>query len=333
MGTKLDSFISLTGDNFSKGVFEGLILGEEGILSLEKDNLQGRYISPIIDTEEFKELVASWNGNAAENTSMELIFKVRIEGEWSQGFSYGKWSQGHNRGSISNQSQEFAKISIDTIQILGGKAANGIQYELIMERTNLEDPSPTMRNIMATLFLLDQIPPTISSDLNYLVDLDIPARSQMVIPEIGRIICSPTSVAMVMEYLGKTVSTEEAAAMVKDNNAGIYGNWSYNVAYAGSLGFNAYIDRYQSMDQVKEKIAQGQPVVLSIRTTNKEEVEGTPTPFPSGHLLVARGFTEKDGEEYVIVNDPSAPDHDTVRREYKLNQLEKAWRGIVYIIQ
>ena len=37
-------------------------------------------------------------------------------------------------------------------------------------------------------------------DKNYLVDLDVPERSQMIVPVIGSVICSPTSLSMVLEY-------------------------------------------------------------------------------------------------------------------------------------
>ena len=40
---------------------------------------------------------------------------------------------------------------------------------------------------------------------------------------------------------------------------------------------------------------------------------------------MVRGFTWKDGVEYVIVNDAAAPDNESVRREYKANQFADAW--------
>ena len=43
-------------------------------------------------------------------------------------------------------------------------------------------------------------------------------------------------------------------------------------------------------------------------------------------------YNAKDGEEYIIVNDPASPEVDKVRREYKLSDFEKAWRNIVYIV-
>jgi hypothetical protein len=52
-----------------------------------------------------------------------------------------------------------------------------------------------------------------------------------------------------------------------------------------------------------------------------------------GHLVLVRGFTWKDGVEYVIVNDPAAADNDSVRLEYKADEFAKAWTGkVAYII-
>ena len=38
----------------------------------------------------------------------------------------------------------------------------------------------------------------------------------MVVPEIGSVICSPTSVSMVLEYYGYDIDTEEVAENVLD---------------------------------------------------------------------------------------------------------------------
>ena len=45
-----------------------------------------------------------------------------------------------------------------------------------------------------------------------------------------------------------------------------------------------------------------------------------------------QGFTIKDGEEYVIVNDPAAKEVETVRREYKVSEFERAWNRIIYVL-
>ncbi|MDN5313359.1 MAG: hypothetical protein PWQ68_2333, partial [Thermoanaerobacteraceae bacterium] len=60
--------------------------------------------------------------------------------------------------------------------------------------------------------------------------------------------------------------------------------------------------------------------------------DNAPIEDTDGHLIVVRGFTTKNGADHVIVNDPAAPTHETVRREYRVDQFLKAWKGIVYIV-
>jgi len=164
-------------------------------------------------------------------------------------------------------------------------------------------------------------------------DLDVPMVSQMQQdPKIAHVICSATSVSMVMQFYGLDISAEKAAEGVFDNAAEIYGNWPFNTAFAASQGFVAYVDRFESLDDIKKEVSEGRPVIASI-SFGKGELDGAPIEDTDGHLVVVRGFTAKDGTDYVIVNDPAAPTHETVKREYRVDQFLKAWKGMVYIIR
>ena len=320
------------GLDFTSGICNGVRLNSKAQLELEDSILNGIYTSPEISTSYFTNLVGTWNVETPEGTEVEVLFQVRSEAEWSMWFSYGKWSS-EKRASFKDQKDHIALMDIDTIIILGGKAADGLKYKVIMSRNSIETSSPKLSAISAALKLSDNDDEIIVEGDKWLRELEVPERSQMVIPEIGNIICSPTSVAMVMEYYGVNLPTEEVAEGVYDSGANIYGNWSFNVAYAGSKGFDAYVERYSSSAGIKNLIAKTMPVVASIRTKEKDDLIGAPQAYPSGHLIVVRGFTVKNGEEYIIVNDPAAPNHETVRREYKLSDFEKAWSGIVYILE
>ncbi|SHI47275.1 peptidase C39 family protein [Lutispora thermophila] len=320
------------GLDFQSGICDRVMLNDKGQLELKENILNGIYTSVEVNAKKFKNIVAAWNAETPEGTEVEVLFKVRREAEWSIWFSYGKWSL-ENRASINNQKDHIAVMDIDTINILDRKAADGFMYKVVMRRNSIKLSSPKLTAISAALKLSDSDEEIIVEKNEWLKDLKVPERSQMVIPKIGNIICSPTSVAMIMEYYGVNIPTEDVALGVYDSGAEIYGNWSYNVAYAGANGFDAYIERYPSIAKLKKMISMDIPVVASIRTKDKEDIIGSPMAYPSGHLLVVRGFTIKDGEEYIIVNDPAAPDYDTVRREYRLAEFEKAWSGIVYILQ
>lgn len=321
-----------TEEDFKNGEYEDIKINDNGEIVLEDSILYGKYTSPVISTDKFNELVASWNIDTPEETEVELSIQVKIEDEWTMWLSYGKWSENGYRGSVRNQSDKMVKMSIDTLEILWGKEADAIKYCVELNRKGENISSPKVRNIFVALKLIEPIEKVFAKDMDYLVELDVPERSQMIVPEIGNVICSPTSLAMVLEYYGQNMTTEEVAEKVLDKEVNIYGNWSYNASYAGVKGIDAYVARYTSVDEIKENISNGIPVIASIKTTSENTLVGAPQTYPSGHLIVIRGFTVKDGEEYIIVNDPAAPELETVRREYKVSGFEKAWSNIVYIL-
>lgn len=320
------------GEDFKLGAAEDVQINEKNELMLKEKRLQGTYMSPVINANKFRDLVCSWNAETPKGTEIEVFFQVRKEGTWSKWFSYGKWSSYGNRGSIEAQCDDIARMDIDTLTILNGEEADGFRYRITMSRKEKNTKSPKVKAIWAALKAFEKTEQHFNKNKACTVELDVPVRSQMVIPKIGNLICSPTSLAMVMEYYGQKIDTEEVAENVFDYGAKIYGNWSYNVAYAGSKGFTAYVDRFSSIDEIKDKIVMGIPVIASVTTKSKNDLNGAPMAYPSGHLLVVRGFKVKNGEEYVIVNDPASPSHDTVRREYNILEFEKAWRKIVYIV-
>lgn len=320
------------GINFQQGELKDLKLDENMKINLEDGKIEGSYTSPTISTDNFNVLVASWNVNTPEKTKMELLVQVKINSEWTNWYSYGNWSTNKDSSSVKGQSDQLAKLSLDILDVLNGKYADALRYKVILKREDEETQTPSIKSVHMALKTEKEDITLLPDDINYLVDLDVPQRSQMPIPNIGNIICSPTSVSMVLEYYGHNMETEAVAAGVFDNGAKIYGNWSYNASFAGIEGLSSYVARYNSSNDIKKKISENIPVIASIRTESKNAIIGAPQAYPSGHLIVIRGFMEKDGQEYVIVNDPASPEVENVRREYKLSDFEAAWRNIVYII-
>ena len=318
-------------DEFKNGQVENIRLNDNGEIELNPENLQGIYRSTVIKTEKFNELIASWNVNTPEGTHIEVSVQTRVDDEWTIWYSYGKWSTNRDSGSIAGQVDKLGKLSIDTLEILRGQYADALRYRVELEREDKTTEVPSVKSVYMTLKIEEDLY-VFDKDIDYLVELDVPERSQMIVPEIGNRICSPTSLAMVLEYYGEDMATEEVSAGVLDNDIDIYGNWSYNASYAGSKGLDSYVARFESVDRIKEKIADGVPVVASINTKSEDTLTGAPQTYPSGHLIVIRGFKVKDGEEYVIVNDPASPEVEKVRREYKTSDFENAWNNVVYII-
>lgn len=315
-------------------LFSGTCLGTVGRdqeLVLDEGQTGGKYISQVFTVPAFTELVASWNSRTPQGTYVELSVRVRQNQEWSQWFSYGKWSDnGRNLGSIKGQEDAIALLATDLLKLREG-TADALQYKLDLGRESSDLPSPAVR-LAAFTWTPSQL-----VDDNYTsveIALDVSPRAQLPIPEIGNIICSPTSLATVMAYHGYVEETEKVAAGARDNGAEIYGNWSYNVAYASEKGFTAWVQRCNSMEDVKGYLLKGLPIIASIRIKDKEELDGAQMAYPGGHLLVITGLTRKDGQDWVLVNDPAAHREEDVPRQYKLDQFNKAWsRRRIYVLQ
>lgn len=328
---KLQTII-LKDQDFFKGNFNDTLVTKDYKLILKEDKTTGIFESDIIDTIVFKDLVASWNGKTSENSTIELQVKIKSNNLWSKWFTYGKWSdKGNNIGSQKEQQDPLGKVKIDVIKTQPGVIGTGLKFRIILNRTDINFESPYVRLLAFTFS------PYNANDTKDFeaceIDIDVPMRSQMTIPDIGKVICSPTSVSMIMEYYGFIEDTITVANGCKDNGLGIYGNWSYNMAYTGERGFEAYVKRCESINDIKEEIIKGIPVVASIKTSTADELEGAPQAYKSGHLLVVRGLTNRNGINYVIVNDPASKEVENVRREYKLIQFEKAWANIIYVIK
>lgn len=325
------TFIDKSKD-FYNGSGKGIRINNAGEIVLDENSLEGVYESPIINTAEFKDLIGSWNGEAVLQSEIELSIQIKKGEEWSRWFSYGRWWSTGNSGSIENQKDNIALMDVDLIKLIGEQKGNGFRYQIDLRREHLSIPTPKIRLAAVTLNLIDKQIQDFEVVDEEEIELDLPKRSQMIVPEIGNVICSPTSLSMVLEYYGHFEDTESVAKGVYDYGAKIYGNWSYNVAYAGTKGFTAYVARFTDLNQIKTMLKQGRPLVASIRTKTPEELQGAPQSYPSGHLVAIRGFKVKDGVEYIIVNDPAALDSESVRREYLSEQFLKVWNGVVYCV-
>jgi len=319
-------------EDFYNGSGKGIRINNAGEIVLDENSVEGVYESPIVNTKEFKDLIGSWNGEAVPQSEIELSVQIKKGGEWSRWFSCGRWWSTGNSGSIENQKDNIALMDVDLIKLIGEQSGNGFRYKIDLRREHLSIPTPKIRLAAVTLNLIDKQIQDFEVVDEEEVELDLPKRSQMIVPEIGNVICSPTSLSMVLEYYGHFEDTESVAKGVYDYGAKIYGNWSYNVAYAGTKGFTAYVARFTDLNQIKTMLKQGRPLVASIRTKTPEELQGAPQSYPSGHLVAIRGFKVKDGVEYIIVNDPAALDSESVRREYLSEQFLKVWNGVVYCV-
>lgn len=309
-------------------------------------------LSPVITAGfPFYACVPSWNAELSIGSYLELFLRVRSAGSWSPWMSMGVWSPDDGepkRHSVSGQEHEGVRVSTDTLE-------TSLPAEAFQARFSLhagceagdKKPCSTMASIRGFSLAYSEPKPKTEAILDVSVSglghviAGVPQCSQMVYPNGGNVWCSPTSVSMVLGYWrgdeGPCETRVRAAvAGVYDHVYGGHGNWSFNVAYAGSMvGMEAYVARFTGLDKLEPWIASGVPVVLSVSWNNDEgrPISAAPVLKSSGHLTTLVGFDD-DGNP--VMHEPASPSNDTVRRVYDRRQLETRWLaasgGTAYII-
>jgi hypothetical protein len=249
-----------------------------------------------------------------------------------------KWDGGH--------------VDIDTLVLDADKPATKFQSKISLVSFDFDaksrEQAPSVRRLSICYsgvvtdrqrrekILRDSNDPTTrpSTIGNWARDLEIPFRGQGDFKNpksLWGMICSPTSTSMVLAYYGIDRPTVENAMAIYDPYYDLFGNWGRACSRAGELGLDAYLMRFRNWDQVHEKIAQGVPVIASIRF-RKGAVKGFLYEETSGHLLVIRGF-KPNGD--LIINDPASRDKGN-GVIYKPEEMAKAWfdnGGVGYVIE
>lgn len=300
---------------------------EDGLMGLINQNNSGIYQSKALKVVAFKELVLSFNLREVSDGSVMFFVAVGNESEFSSFYTMGTWLNGKYRSS-SNQNDDFAKVNIDTL--INREVSNEfIKIKVVI------NPGETskLKNITITTKKVDDTFNYNESDLIEKV-LQVPEIAQLSIPKIGNLICSPTSITMVLNYYGNNLDVVEVASYVLDTTTNIYGNWSFNVSYAGSFeGLIGYVQYINDIKDVVNYIKEDIPVVFSISTKEKSDLEGSIMAYPAGHLIVLVGFEKINNEWYGVFNDPAEYENNKVLRKYPIKQVLDAWKLYSYVIK
>ena len=297
---------------------------KNGALRLVEGESKGTYITEL-DIGTFETILASWNAETERGIVEMSVSYQTTEGQWSEFLSWGPWSSKRGISRSTSPKDEYATLAIDIFTVNKGYTASGrIKVKLELSRG---DKSPKVYNFSVTTPEMEKQQTVDASALPESFLNDVPMRSQLA-PENGadgNRICSPTTVAMALEFMGKKKATMTAAKDIYDNGWEAYGNWSFAVAYAGEQGFNAYMDLYDR-DMMKYALSQGHVIGCSTYLTS------------SGHLVLLSGYTVIDGVEYYIANDPNVNAKDPQRTNYTVEYFEERWLrdsmggyGVVYV--
>ena len=280
-----------------------------------------------LDIGTFSTIFSSWNA-ITYGGKVEMTVSFEVEGgEWSDYFSWGVWSSKAGVSASPSHSFEHGNMEVDILWVNKKYTPTGkIRVKLLLTRGS---KSPRVHNFSITTPEMEQQQTVDVAALPKEVLNDVPMRSQLA-PENGpdgNVICSPTSMVMALEYMGTKISTTTAAKGVYDNGWEAYGNWSYAVAYAGEKGYTAYLDLYDR-NMMKYALSQGYVLGCSTGLTD------------AGHIVLVVGYTEIDGVEYYIVNDPNVNPDKVERTNYTMDYFDERWLradrgncGTVYVFE
>ena len=300
-----------------KGEFDGVKI-ENGVLVLDGAE-KGTFVSEPITVTECNRLLVSWNAKTNGGTCETFISYKKADGSYSEWFSFGIWSSKKGVSASRSGKSEGGKMDSDTLDITEKTTCVKVKVELAKLDGEPEFKAFYVTNNGKPRFEIDR------DSLPAEAYCDVRVRSQMHVPVIGNIICSPTSTSMLLEYLGTNLESGDVAAACFDNGDRIYGNWLFNVAFAGEQGYVAHYDSYD-VEMAMHALANGVPMAFSIKTA-EGQIKNAPQAYRNGHLIVVVGYKYVDGELYFIVNDPSQSDIKECRREYNAKELESGWKN------
>lgn len=296
-----------------------------------------------------RSFILSWEAGWPEGYAYVFSLSAMVCGRWTRWYRMGSWSASPAlRTSFKGEKDELGAVSVDTLDLAEGAAAVRLRVVLAAGGRGLgrsgradapgrvflsySDPKPSADDLGRRA----RVPPIEAVKLG-----GVPAWSQMTVPDIGNLICSPSCVAMVLAYWRRGLADEKleairaAAAGVYDASFEAYGNWSFACAYAASRGLRAEARRFASLAELRPYLAAGVPAVLSVSWDNdgSRPLGGAPLPKSAGHLTLLVGF---DGQGAALMHEPASPDDESVPRRYDAAELEARWLGssggMAYII-
>ena len=318
--------VMLTANEF-EGEFNSVEFKNHGLMLVDGAT-EGSFVSGEIDMGgSFTKMVASWNSSSAGGT-VEVCVAVKLDdGSYTTWYSWGEWSAIRGVSGSKSTKDDYGKVNVD-ILTLNNECQGVIKYKITIKQTG--DSSPILYNVT---FACNKTESALSSPTLESIKLDVPYRKQQDVPEIGGSICSATSLSMVMLYHGEQIEGVEGIADVawgvRDYGDEIFGNWAFNVAYAGELGYNAYVDFYD-IDAIKYATSMGNPIVCSIKVTKGQlAASGFRSYSTNGHLICITGYEVRDGKGWLLVNDPAHPEVTALLESDFVN----VYRGVSYIVQ
>lgn len=304
----------------------------DGKMVLVDGATEGVYTSNEIASIDFSELVLSWASTSSETATAEVKVSVKIDGVWSEYITYYPWGFGL-QNKCYDQTYSTVKLVEDEVKVLNGKTANAIRFTVTLRRASATNESPKYSLTSFALYSSSYTYPVDISGLPKEVVHSVPKLYQQIVPTIGNSICSPTTSTMLLKYKGENFSQYDEfehryiANKFREYNTMLFGNWVYNTVGMSSFGYDVYVARIYSIEELVEHLANVGPVGLSVKgqmTSDKKDY------YTGGHLIVGIGYRYVNDVLYIVCNDPNVPEVECM---YSYNVMKNTWRNVAYIIE
>jgi len=339
-----------TASDFSSLQLTNLTVDEtvgDGAVRLTDSNKEGELITGVYSCAEFTRMVASWNADTPDGSTVEVTARGHLTGTdtWTKWLSWGVWGTEVARSCGDSETARDANAYVDTDVFSLRKDTQTVdQFQLrVVLRSKASGASPVLRQLCATLqnnLEGKEIKPVYAEETVSLPDkvlLSTPAYSQMVRdPDISTSICSPTTITALLNDRGEDLLPEQTALSTYDFNYKGFGNWAFALATAGSFGYDSYV-QFGNLDIIRQELAKGYSVGIDVHYMPTKGgrlpyVENAPL-ASTGHLITVRGYETIDGVDYFYVSDSAANSDSEALRRYRADQLDAAWNNrVVYII-
>lgn len=338
-----------TAADFRKGTLANCAVTADvgdGAVKLAAGATEGEFTSAEYAVPAFTGVIVSWNSDTPEGTTVEVLVRAfaDAQGAWSDWHSLGVWSPFIARASVADPGTDpLAQMDTDMLSMKDGNTANRLQFRAVL-RSDAAGKTPVLRLVAGTYQNENDTPAVKAAyaekrvPLKKSVTLATPAYSQMIRDKpIRNSICSPTTIATLLNDRGCDLFPEEVALNCYDFGGKLFGNWAFCVAAAGSYGYESYA-QFGDLDVLREELSRGYSVGLSVKYTN--DPANTDLPFiagapitTSGHLITVRGYETVDDIDYFDVSDSAAPSDASALRRYRADELDAAWvNRVCYIV-
>lgn len=272
----------------------------------------------------FDELIYSWSVRLPERQGFRLYLRVGFgPGDESPWLYAGYWGVVELVASRSNPTFEDGVVELD--QLLLTREAVDYTFKLVDAGKEPLTVFPALHVILTdNPEGASARPARNASDWPI---LDLPLRRQ--VSSTGEPMpdrCQSAALATALEYYGTSVPIEQIVELTNDPEYDYPGIWPRTLGAATQLGFEAYIERFRTWDDVRRAVAENKVILASMRVPRGLGYIAPPYWSLGGHIVAINGVTA-DGR--VIVTDSAlGKDGRGFRCQWLQSDFEKVWMDV-----